>query len=102
MLPSMLFRLEMLVQIRQPFHDGSTLALEARPEKKAAHLLDLSACSGFDPGMRLLLAVAITTIAMTAGCMRAPARPVDPNGCGCTVQQQNQNGGGAYYPYSGR
>jgi hypothetical protein len=90
--------------MRVPFHGGSTLSSEARAEKKAAHKLDLSRHSGFDLRMRLLLAATIATIVMTAGCMRTPARPVDPNACGCTLQQQQQapNANGAYYPYSGQ
>ncbi len=65
-------------------------------------MLDLSLHSRFDRRMRLILTATIATIAMTAGCMRAPARSVDPNSCGCTVQQQGPNANGAYYPYSGR
>ncbi|MBK9261528.1 MAG: hypothetical protein IPM54_17195 [Polyangiaceae bacterium] len=52
--------------------------------------------------MRRFLAVAIATIAMTAGCMRAPARPVDPNACGCAARQPDPNASTASYPYSGR
>jgi hypothetical protein len=62
-------------------------------------MLDLSSRKGFDSPMRILLAAAIATIAMTIGCVRAPAQPLDPS-CNCTLRQQNPNG--AYYPYSGR
>lgn len=65
-------------------------------------MLDLSSRKRFDSRMRLLLAAAIATIAITAGCVRAPAQPVDPNSCNCTLRQQDPNANGAYYPYSGK
>ena len=64
-------------------------------------MLDLSSRKGFDSSMRVLLAAVIASVAITAGCVRAPAQRVDPNSCNCTLRQQDPNGG-AYYPYSGR